>query len=97
MLHKSRDLVARQRTMLINALRGHLAEYRIVTGIGAGGVTSMLKALHERQGELPIHARSALHGLAAQLRALGSEVGRLEAQCIPEHRARSTALGSRPN
>lgn len=42
MLHKSRDLLVRQRTMLINALRGHLAEYGIVTGIGADGVTAML-------------------------------------------------------
>ena len=40
MLHKSRDLIVRQRTMLINALRGHLAEYGIVTGSGAGGVTA---------------------------------------------------------
>lgn len=35
MLHKSRDLMVRQRTMLINALRGHLAEYGIVTSVGA--------------------------------------------------------------
>lgn len=32
MLHKSRDLMVRDRTMLINALRGHLAEYGIITG-----------------------------------------------------------------
>jgi transposase len=37
MLHKSRDLMVRQRTMLINALRGHLAEYGVVTGVGTGG------------------------------------------------------------
>jgi transposase len=30
MLQKNRDLMARQRTMLINALQGHLAEYGIV-------------------------------------------------------------------
>lgn len=47
MLHKSRGLMVRQLTMLINALREHLAEYGIVTGVGAGGVTAMLKALHE--------------------------------------------------
>lgn len=47
MLHKSRDLKVRQRTMLIKALRGHLAEYGIVTGLGAGGVVASLKALHE--------------------------------------------------
>ena len=52
MLHKSRDLMVRQRTMLINALRGHLAEYGIVTSVGAGGVTASLKALHEDQDRL---------------------------------------------
>ena len=36
MLHKSRDLMVRQRTMLINALRGHLAEYGVVTDVGTG-------------------------------------------------------------
>ena len=36
MLHKNRNLMVRQRTMLINALRGHLAEYGIVTSVGAG-------------------------------------------------------------
>lgn len=91
MLHKSRDLMVRQRTMLINALRGHLAEYGIVTGVGAGGVTAMLKALHEQQEKLPAHARSALHGLAAQLRALASEIDRLEAQILAWHRADETS------
>jgi transposase len=31
MLHKTRDLLVRQRIMLINALRGHLGEYGIST------------------------------------------------------------------
>jgi transposase len=43
-------------------------------------VTAMLKALHEPKNELPAHARSALHRLAAQPRALTSEIERLEAQ-----------------
>jgi len=91
MLRKSRNLMVRQRTMLINALRGHLAEYGIVTGGGAGRVTTMLKALHERQNELPLHPRSALHGLAAQLRALGSEIDRLKAQITEWHRSDQTS------
>ena len=53
-----------------------------MTGIGAGGGTAMLKALHEQQGELTAHARSALHGLAAQMWALDSEIDRLEAQLL---------------
>jgi transposase len=86
MLHKSRDLMVRQRTMLINALRGHLAEYGIVTGLGAGGVAASLKALHEEHDRLPTHARSALNGIGAQLRALASEIDRLEAQILDWHR-----------
>ena len=37
MLHKTRDLLVRQRTGLINALRAHLAEYGIISGKGPGG------------------------------------------------------------
>lgn len=91
MLHKSRDLMVRQRTMLINALRGHLAEYGIVTGLGAGGVVASLKALQEEQDRFPAHARSALHGIAAQLRALASEIDRLEAQILDWHRNDETS------
>jgi transposase len=42
MLHKTRDLLVRQRTMLINALRGHLAEHGVVAAKGAGGVSSLI-------------------------------------------------------
>ena len=90
-LHKTRDLLVRQRTMLINALRGHLAEYGIVTSLGAGGVSAALKALHEEQDRLPVHARSALHGIAAQFRALSSEIARLEAQILTWHRSDETS------
>src|SRR3954453_19714002 len=38
MLHKGRDLLVRQGTMLINALRGHLAEFGVVTARGPAGV-----------------------------------------------------------
>jgi transposase len=38
MLHRSRDLLVRQRTMLVNALRGHLAEFGVV---GAKGISRL--------------------------------------------------------
>lgn len=34
MLFRTRDLLVRQRTQLINALRGHLAEYGVVAAEG---------------------------------------------------------------
>lgn len=54
-------------------------------------MTALLKALQEQQDQLPVHARSALHGIAAQLRALASEIDRLEAQIIGWHRADDTS------
>jgi len=91
MLHKTRDLLIRQRTALINALRAHLSEYGIVTSKGPGGVTALLNLLHEGQETLPMHARSALHGIGSQLRSLESEVDRLEAQILAWHRADDTS------
>lgn len=52
MLHKTRDLLVRRRTGLINALRARLAEHGIISGRGPGGVTVLMKVLHEAQERL---------------------------------------------
>jgi transposase len=91
MLYKSRDLLIRQRTALINALRAHLSEYGIVTSKGPGGVTALMKFLQEGQEMPPQHARSALHGIGAQLRSLAGEIDRLETQILAWHRAYDTS------
>ena len=41
MLHRTRQLLIRQQTMLINAIRAHLAEFGIVAGIGRKGVEKL--------------------------------------------------------
>jgi len=40
MLHKTRDLLVRQRTILINALRGHQGEYGTLTAPASAQVVS---------------------------------------------------------
>ncbi len=87
MLHKVRDLLVRQRTMLINALRGHLAEFGIVAARGPGGVTAAIISLHEAQDSLPELARVALHGLIDQLRIVRGEIARVEKRIVAWHRA----------
>ncbi len=42
MLHRTRQLLVRQRTMLSNALRGHLAELGIVSVKGRNGISQLL-------------------------------------------------------
>ena len=40
MLHRTRDLLVRQRTMLVNALRGHMAELGVIAPQGIGRVAA---------------------------------------------------------
>ena len=91
MLHKTRDLLVRQRTMLINALRGHLGEYGLTAPQGPAGVQAALKALREEDQDLPDLARAALGGLAEQLEHLGEEIGRLERRILDWHRQDETS------
>jgi transposase len=42
MMHRARDLVMRQRTMLINALRGHMAEFGFVAAQGVHIVAALI-------------------------------------------------------
>lgn len=91
MLHKTRDLLVRQRTALINALRAHLAEFGIVTATGPGGLKALTKLLHDARDELPAHARTALSSLVAQLDKLAAEIERLEAEIMIWHRSDDTS------
>lgn len=82
MLHKVRDLLVRQRTMLVNALRGHLAEFGIVAAQGAAGVTSAIAQFRTEQADLPELARSAIWRLVGQIEAVTEEVKRAEAEIV---------------
>jgi transposase len=42
MLHRTRDLMVRQRTMLVNALRGHMAELGIIPPQGIARVADLI-------------------------------------------------------
>src|ERR1700751_959895 len=46
-MHRARDLLVRQRTQLINALRGHAAEFGIVGAQGRWNVARLLVAIGE--------------------------------------------------
>ncbi len=58
MLHRTRHLFVRQRTMLINALRAHLAEFGIVAGVGRNGVEKLVNIIEDDEDERIHPARS---------------------------------------
>jgi transposase len=86
MLHRARDLLMRQRTQLINAVRGHLAEFGIIEAQGAWNLPRVLAHL-ETEGELPEVARQILRLLAAQLDEAEQRIKDLDAQIAAWHKA----------
>lgn len=81
MLHRVRELLVRQRTMLVNALRGHLAEFGIVTRQGIAGVGMLIGLAEDENNELiPPLARAALVPLVEQLRLVHEKVRELDRQ-----------------
>jgi transposase len=89
MLHRSRDLLVRQRTQLINALRAHLAEVGLVAATGVDGLKSLLAIIREagETRQLPGPMRQALQSLVDQLAALQAQIGQLERSIHAQHRA----------
>src|SRR3712207_4919524 len=86
-LHRTRDLLVRQRTMLVNALRGHMAEFGIVAPQGIRRVADLVALLlGEDETALPPLARQALRSLAAELEALGKRVEEVEATILARHK-----------
>ena len=88
MLHRTRDLLMRQRTQLINALRAHMAELGIVAAQGNAGLKELLKIIAgERDVRLPVDAHASLVVLAAGLHAVQTMIGSIDKRIIVEHRS----------
>jgi transposase len=91
MVLKTRDLLVRQRTQAINALRGHLAEVGIVAAKGAAKVEMLFEIIRdENDGRLPPAARTALKMLTEQIEALTERVDTLEGKIVAEVRRDDT-------
>ena len=86
-LHRSRDLLVRQRTMLINALRGHMAEFGVVESQGLAGAGRLADVVADAADErVPHLARRVLAVMVAQLRGLMTQIDALEREMIVWHK-----------
>ena len=89
MLHRTRTLLVRQRTMLVNALRAHLCELGHVAPQGRAGLSSLVALVEKRFEEagVPAVAQPALSCLARQIGLLNKEIGEIERAIRAEHAA----------
>ena len=88
MLHRTRQLLVRQRTMLSNALRGHLAELGIVSAKGGNGTAELLRIIADSaDNRVPSSARGILDVLARQYISIGAEIGSIDKNILAWHRS----------
>lgn len=78
MTFRVRDTLVRQRTQLVNALRGHLAEFGVVAPVGIARVDRLAEAVERPSVSLPEAVRELARLLLDQIAALGEHIAGLE-------------------
>jgi len=86
MVLKVRAALVEQRTQLINALRGHAAEFGVIAGKGTGKVTALLAAI-EAEATIPPIGKEMLALLGEQIEHLDGRIQALEAKLNAMHKA----------
>jgi transposase len=88
MLHRARQLLVRQRTMLSNALRGHLAELGIVSAKGRNGIGELLRIIVDgADNRIAPATRAILDVMARQYSAIGAEIRSIDKNILAWHRS----------
>ena len=92
MLHMARELLVRQQTMLVNALRAHMAELGMVAPLGRGKVKDITAVIEDSEDEsIPNLAKAALKPLVMQLRANEDATAALDVEIKAWHKSNTTS------
>ncbi len=93
MIFRTRDLLVRQRTQLINALRGHLAEHGVVAPQGTAHVKRLADVIGDETAALPATVREIgrlyleqIDALSGRIDALGKKLRAEAGQAEPTRR-----------
>ena len=93
MVFRVRELLIRQRTQAINALRGHLSEFGQIVPQGAANVAKLIAIVEDPECDLPADAIPTLKVLVAALAQLEAEIGKLDTEIA--RRAKENELARR--
>ena len=93
MVFRVRELLNRQRTQAINALRGHLTEFGQIVPQGAANATRLIAIVEDPDGGLPADAIATLKVLVAALTHLETKISKLDAEIA--RRAKENELARR--
>lgn len=93
MVFRVRELLIRQRTQTINALRGHLNEFGQIVPQGVANASKLVAIVEGSECELPINAIATFQALIATLGYFETEIAKLDADIA--RRAKKDELARR--
>lgn len=96
-LHRAHELLSRQRVTLINAIRGHMAEFGVLVPAGTQNLGRLMERISNPETALPSSVRKILNMLADQLVALSGQIDAMEAQMRKQCREIAMPLGLSPS
>ena len=91
MVFRTRQLFVRQRTQLINALRGHLAEHGVIAPKSKAGIKKLAAIIEDENEYLPDLVRSMGRVYLEQIEILDGRISALKAQMKREAKTSATA------
>ena len=91
MLFRTRDLLVRQRTQLINALRGHLAEHGAIVPKGRVHLKRLIEVIGDEASELPAMVREIGAVYLDQITILQGKIAELDVKLRTAARNETTA------
>jgi transposase len=86
MVLKVRETLIGQRTQLVNALRGHAAEFGVIGAKGIQQVTRLLEII-ELDANMPAEAKDMLALLGSEIEHLEARLHEIEVQLIAMHKS----------
>ena len=86
MVLKVRETLIHQRTQLVNALRGHAAEFGVIAAKGISQITSLLEAI-EAATAIPPEARDMLALLGEEIKHLDTKLDEIATKLSAAHKA----------
>ena len=86
MVLKVRETLVAQRTLLVNTLRGHAAEFGVIAGNGISKIGPLLLAI-EQETAIPLEAKEMAVLLGQQIADLDRKIAAIEVKLSAAHKA----------
>ena len=90
MILKHREMLVRQRTAAINALRGHAAEFGVISAKGTAQIEALLDKLAE-EAAVPAVAKAMFARMGEHIAGLARQIEALETELLALHKAHTVS------